>query len=74
MARLNWQWLDRSQLYLIFIKRNYMYWKDIALTVYFKVFGRRCVLCSKLVVKEDAHLEQRDGELYLIHKQCKGLR
>jgi hypothetical protein len=48
-----------------------MKWKKLALTLYFQLHGRRCVLCSKPVDAENAHIEIRDKEYYLMHKVCK---
>jgi hypothetical protein len=48
-----------------------MKWKKMALELFFFRFGRRCVLCSKLVDTADAHIEIRDKEYYLMHKACK---
>lgn len=48
-----------------------MKWKKMALTLYFRLYGRRCALCPKLVEVEDAHIEIRDKEYYLMHKTCK---
>lgn len=55
-------------------------WKDLAITFYFKLNGRRCVECSRPVSKEDAHIEARVdehfNELYygLFHKACAGIK
>lgn len=47
-----------------------MKWKSLALNLYMRHHGRRCVLCSKSVEKKEAHVEVRDKEHYLMHKQC----
>lgn len=47
-----------------------MNWKSLALNLYMRHHGRRCVLCSKPVEKKEAHIEVRDKELYLMHKEC----
>jgi hypothetical protein len=46
-------------------------WKKLALEFYFKLYGRRCIICSKPVDVKEAHLEVRDKEYYLMHKACK---
>ena len=45
-------------------------WKQFALQLYVRLYGRRCVICSKSVYVKEAHLEVRDKEYYLMHKQC----
>jgi hypothetical protein len=47
-----------------------MKWKTLALTLYFQMHGRRCVLCSKLVDLREAHIDIRDKEYYLMHLAC----
>ena len=47
-----------------------MNWKSLALNLYMRHHGRRCVLCSKPVEKKEAQIEVRDKELYLMHKEC----
>ena len=66
--------VGQGQILYRFEKGTQMEWKGIALRMYFKLYGRRCVICSKPVNPEDAHLELRDTELHLMHEQCKGLR
>ena len=65
--------MGRGQLYAFLIGFA-MNWKETALVLYFKLFGKRCVFCSKLVSIEEAYLEQKGEDLYLLHEQCKGLR
>jgi len=49
-----------------------MKWKKMALILYRKLYGRRCVLCSKIVEgTDDMHIELRDDEYYLMHAVCK---
>jgi hypothetical protein len=48
-----------------------MKWKKLALEMYFKLYSRRCVLCSNRVETVDAHIEIRDKEYFLMHKLCK---
>ena len=48
-----------------------MKWKEMAIYLYMKLHGRRCVLCSKVVEVKDAHIEVRDEEYYLMHKTCR---
>jgi hypothetical protein len=45
-------------------------WKKLALEFYFKLYGRRCIICSKPVDVKESHLEVRDNEYYLMHKAC----
>jgi len=48
-----------------------MNWKELALQLYFQLFGRRCVVCSLPVAVEEVHIETRDKECYLMHLGCK---
>jgi hypothetical protein len=48
-----------------------MNWKKLAITLYFKLYGQRCVLCSNLVEYKDVHIEISDKEHYLMHMKCK---
>jgi hypothetical protein len=48
-----------------------MKWKEFAIQLYFRIHGRRCVLCSKIVELKDAYIELKDNEHYLMHKRCK---
>jgi hypothetical protein len=47
-------------------------WKWLALYLYRKLYGRRCVSCSKPVGDDDADLYILDGlgEVILKHKEC----
>jgi hypothetical protein len=45
-------------------------WKKLALEFYFKLYGRRCIICSKPVEVKVAHLEHRENEYYLMHQKC----
>jgi hypothetical protein len=47
-------------------------WKWLALYLYRKAHGRRCVSCSKPVDNEDAALYTMEGldDLILVHKNC----
>jgi len=47
-----------------------MKWKEIAIHLYMKLHGRRCVLCSSVVEVKDAHVEVRNQEYFLMHKVC----
>lgn len=49
-------------------------WQGVAIELYFKIFGRRCVCCSGLVKPEEAMLYRLAGpeaELLLVHEGCK---
>lgn len=49
-----------------------MKWKKMALVLYRKLYGRRCVLCSKIVENTaDMHIEIRYDEYHLMHMLCK---
>ena len=49
-----------------------MKWKKMALSLYRKLYGRRCVLCSKIVEDTtDMHIEIRDEDYHLMHASCK---
>ena len=48
-----------------------MNWKEMALKLYSKLYGRRCVVCSKIVETQDSHIEVRDAEYHLMHSVCK---
>lgn len=49
-----------------------MKWKKMALMLYRKLYGRRCVLCSKIVENTiDMHIEIREDEYHLMHVHCK---
>lgn len=48
-----------------------MNWKELAIQLYMRLYGKRCVLCSKPVEVKDAHIEIRDNEQYLMHEACK---
>lgn len=44
----------------------------MALVLYRKLYGRRCVLCSKIVENTaDMHIEIRYDEYHLMHMLCK---
>jgi hypothetical protein len=49
-------------------------WREVALAMYRKVYGRRCVRCSQIVEEKDAVLYRMSGlgdELILAHRNCK---
>ena len=49
-----------------------MKWKKMALILYRKLYGRRCVLCSKIVEDTtDMYIELRDNEYHLMHEKCR---
>ena len=47
--------------------------RGVALSLYFKAYGRRCVSCSKIVDPTEAKLEMPEGmdEVVLLHRGCK---
>jgi len=56
-------------------------WKELALTLYIRQHGRRCVICSKPVEEKDAHIEElkfksltqlsgKDIHYCLMHQGC----
>jgi len=49
-----------------------MNWKRIALELFFQRYGKRCILCSKIVhLIKDSHFEMKYDQCYLMHKKCK---
>lgn len=59
-----------------------MKWKKLALTLYMRMYGRRCVICSKIVEEKDAHIEAlkcrsmyqisgKDVDYCLMHEACR---
>lgn len=47
-------------------------WRDIAIVLYFRTYGRRCVKCSEPVELRAAALyAMEEGELLLFHEGCK---
>lgn len=45
-------------------------WKIAALLLYFRVSGRRCVVCSRTVDSSNGKLWELDGEILLTHEGC----
>ena len=51
--------------------RKILHWRKLAIEMYFRTYGRRCVRCSKLVKEPDAALYyMATGELLLVHQRC----
>lgn len=49
-------------------------WRALALELYRRMYGRRCLKCSQIVTAKDAalyRLSGRGGELLLVHERCK---
>jgi len=47
-------------------------WREVALALYRKCFGRRCIVCSQYVDDKDAAMYMMEGidEVLLVHKKC----
>jgi hypothetical protein len=47
-------------------------WKELALALYRKLYGRRCIVCSQYVDDEDAAMYTMEGldEVILVHRDC----
>jgi hypothetical protein len=46
-------------------------WQSLAVEMYFRRYGRRCVRCSKIVEAKDALLHKDGTEIVLTHVRCK---
>lgn len=42
----------------------------MAIKLYFKLYGTRCIICSKAVLEEEAVIAIEDGIEYLFHEKC----
>lgn len=63
-AEWNAMWETRS----VTLQDGETNWRALAVDLYFKLHGRRCIACSKPVQSDNAKIVTRDGVHYLFHE------